>query len=384
MQIIQKLDELNQRYGIWLFYIGLVLMNIGGGWFWFTDVPPVIKLFKLQCLAIGSYFCYARIILLLRQYPIYSALSLLILAGFYWVSHNITKDAFIYLSLIPIFAARGAKIKNVLFIFIGVFISLLFVVPLFYKLGWAADIQKHTFSLVGHSWGFGTPNLLGLLLTSLLFAVLCMWQPNNKKVWITCIVGAIVIGATTLCSTAVVSVLAFPIFLYLNQKYKIRPIYWAIAPILCFFISLGLSLYYGPSLGNTTFESRFSMPYMLYEEIGLKWFGQNCNLISLRTVLKEGIDAICLDNTYLRLPIQYGIIPGIITYLLLGFNIYLIAKQRSPFFLAVALCFLLIGFSETVSLMVRLNFSLLVGLIPLSMLAKEKERKDDKGKEQND
>lgn len=362
--LLQKLDKINDKYGVWIFYAALILMTIGGYWFWFTGVPPRIPWIFAYCTLLGSKFCYLRIVLFLRRQPIYSILSLLLLAFFYYQDNYIIKDKFIYLSLLTIIAAREADSRRTLVLYIGTCVSVVITAVFFYHLGWSADIQKHTFSLAGHSWGFSNPNQFGLLLVSLTLAAIAWWQPKEEwKICMICIAGACLTGLITLCATGALSLLAFPVVHYIIKKYPLYPLLWGAMPIVCFILSIGLALYYGPSMGSTTFESRFSMSYMQYLETGIHWVGQDCHLIPLKTVLREGIDAICLDNTYLRIPLEFGIIPSFIIYGLLCYNIYLIAQKHSPILLAIALCFLLIGFCETASLRSRINFSLLFSFI---------------------
>jgi len=370
MQILQKLEAFNQKYGVWLFYIGLALMILGSDWFWFKEEPsPQILWLKSRCMRFGTYLCWARLLLMIRQHPAYTILSLILLVIFHRQGFFISNNPNFYWILLLVLAARGAQVKKTLMIYIIGLSAMVLLANLLFLASWSADIQKHTFSLAGHSWGMGNPNLLGLTLTSIFLAALTLRRPKEEwRLRATCLFVALVIGFITLCGTAVIAILALPIFYYFVKRYSIRPIYWAAVPILCLLVSICLALYYGPSMGETTFESRFSMSYLFYLENGIEWIGQNCKLVHLRTALAEDIDAICLDNLYLRIPLEYGIIPGSIVYLFLCYHTYLIAKQQSPFLLTLVLCFLLIGFTETTTLMFRLNFSFLLGVFTYNYL----------------
>lgn len=375
MLLLQKLEALNQRFGVWLFYAGLVFFFLSYRWFWQTDASPIIiKGIQHHCLTLGIYFCVIRIVLFLRKYPIYTILSLLLIASFHWLSHHVTHNYIIFWTLTLILAARDSDVKIALKIYIAILTTILVTNSILYWAGWSADIKERTQFLNGHSWGLSNPNLLGIMLLTITFAALALWQPKKgRRIWAICIATAVIVELMTLCRTAAFAILAFPIIYFLLKRFSIKPIYWTITPIICLVISVGLAFYYGPSLGETTFESRFSIPHLFYLERGIEWFGQDTSFVTHNTSLTEGISFLCLDNAYLRIPLEYGIIPGTLVYVLLCYNIYRIAKHQSLFLFAMALCFLLIGFTENSSIKTIFNFTLLMSFLPFNAIGGNRE-----------
>lgn len=352
---IEKIDE---RYGIWLVYIALIAFFINPIWFHYANFQDWQGYFVWNTERIAAYCCLLRLLLMSRRYPWYVICSLMAIAfvhrgGFF------AEDKTLYYFVIMMLASKGADFRKILSIYLGFFTFLILLdIPL-YLMGEVTDYGKHRISLVGHSWGFSNPNLLAILISTMVFCVLTLWNKNRTAaVWGICILSALIIGWMTLCMTIIVALVLFPILYQLFIKR--RPKAWQIAllPSFGLVISALLALWYGPSAGTNTFNCRFAVSAFIWKDWGISLMGQNC-LVPFTP--NGGIDpkSLILDNLFLRLPLLYGFIPALIGYILWSYSLWKIARHGSLPLLTSAVCITLCGFMEVTPLFIILNPTLL-------------------------
>lgn len=263
-------------------------------------------------------------------------------------------------SALAIAASRDVKMKTTLRIYLIIFLIVLLVIPFTCSMGWTGDIIKHKFGLTGHSWGFLNPNRYAFFLQMLVFLVFLYYRIRKTWVlWVVSYIAAAVIGWVTLSTTSVIALLLFPPLYYCLKQRSYPPVLFASIPLFLTLLSVGLSWYYGPSTGDTTFESRYSIPHLIYEQQGISLFGQDCGFITWRAALKKGVDPFYINNMYLDLIIRHGVITALIVLVFYSHYIYRMGRMNNPQILAMTICLALSGMMQQFPLYIALNFLLL-------------------------
>lgn len=359
-QILKFLEILNQKYGTLLFYTGLVLLILDIHWFWIDDMPKSLVSLARFTLILPVYLFSLRLLLLAPKYPCYfiGCLIILFVLG---ISHLNSNSSYLYLTGFAIAASRDSNYTIVLRSYLIVFLVILLAIPIFHSLGWTEDIVKHSMGLVGHSWGLYNPNRLGGFLTYLLFLFfLVKDRTSTKQILFFCLVGAIIIMLSTMSITSTLLLVLFPLLLQINQRYIINSRCWLFLPTLCFALSVGLALFFGLPEEESTFASRFSIPYLFYKQDGLSWFGQVLSShVSWRESFATGKSALYINNMYLRVILQQGILAWLIFLGFLSAISYRVGCYGSPILKAITLCTLLYGIMQSFPLYIRFDYLLL-------------------------
>lgn len=323
-------------------------------------MPRIIKTCAKvsQSVAIALWGC--RILLLSYRNPKYFLCCLIILSALYIVFRQSGSGGILY-SGMAVAASRGCNYRTVLRIYLIAFLLVLCITPIFFSLNWTTDIGKHIGTAVGHSWGLSNPNILGTLILLLtILTILNFKNLRTRQIYAICFLGAIIAGATTLSRTSVLLLMVFPFMLTIFNRYHIDPKCWMILPMAGFAVSLGLAAFYGPSHGATTFESRFSIPYLLYEKHGISCFGQKCtSIVTWHKAFKTGQEALYLNNIYLGIVLQYGILAWTIAMGFMSLLFHRIGSCNNSTIKAAAVIIFLLGFSQLYPLQLRMNFILL-------------------------
>lgn len=342
-----------------LFYTALFLFLVSYTWFWNSQIPkPIIQLRNLLFTASKILFLI-RIGLLCWKYPRYVLFCAIILTTLYLSSH-LSKSPRMLSTALVIAASRGMDLKTTLRIYLIVFLILLLMTPFACQIGWTGDLTKHKFGLTGHSWGFYNPNQYAFFIQMLVFLVFIYLRIRKTWVlWVISYVAAAVIGWGTLSVTSVFVLLLFPPVYYFLQHKSYPPILFASIPLFLTLLSVGLSLYYGPTTGDNTFESRFSIPHLIFDNHGVSLFGQDCGFIYWRQALMKGIEPLYISNLYLDLIIRHGIITALILLAFFSHYFYRMGRMNNPQLLAMSICLALSGLMQPFTLYIAFNFLLL-------------------------
>lgn len=358
MQLIKIIDYINIKYGTWLFYVALSLMLLSFYWIWTNDIPASIRHLGYLLKHVSQFLFALRIALQIHRHPRFVLLCCIIIPILY-LPIVFGGEQVLFNSGLAIAASRDSKFRITTRIFLVTYLAILIIAPILWHYGFACDIVKHKYGLVGHSWGFTNPNRYGCFLQVVLFLLLFKSKLSQvRHIAISCIIGAIIIGFITVSTTSVMILLLLPIIYYAVNKYRIKPEWYMFLPVIGIVVSIALAIYYGPSTGETTFESRFSIPYLIFRDHGLSWVGQDCNLVYWKEAFRTGQDAIYLNNMFLSFFLRDGIIPGLIALCFYTFYLYRIAQKSSPLIISFTLCFFLLAFSQEYTLNVMLSFPL--------------------------
>lgn len=182
---------------------------------------------------------------------------------------------------------------------------------------------------------------------------------RQKSFWMICWSAAILIFFCTLSLTAFIILLLIPLFEYIQKLYRIPAWNLALFPSVCLLTSILLSFYYGPSYGSTTFESRFSIPALVYQNYGLSLWGQEYGFVSNFTAWITGEQPLCVDNLYIHLFLCNGVIIALFVIIFLSHLLYLIGSWGNPLLVSSAIGVTLSGMMETIPIDVIVNFMLL-------------------------
>jgi len=357
---LQKLDQFNDKYGEWIFYMGLFLMIVGKYWFSFgDDCPHEIVVLRKLLLNTGILLLIVRILLFVRKYPLY-VFCCIILYPIFKLSYSLSNWYVILYSFIIIAASRDANIKNILRVFLAAFCIILISGPLLYSVGWLSDITKQRLDYRAHSFGFTSPNTLACLIQMLALLVLLYGNIKQTKIiWIVCWATALLIGILTLGISSAVILILIPIIYLCLKHYSFPAWILALLPWCFLLMSIALAYYYGPSYGENTFESRFSIPALVYQNHGLSLFGQEYGYVSFTQEWETGIRSLCVDNVYMHIVLCEGVMIALLVLLFLSHYFYRIGRMGQPLLTASAIGLGLFGLMEYITLDASFNFLLL-------------------------
>ena len=353
------IETVDRKYGAWVFYVALVLMLTSTSWFWLDEIPGEIRLISKRFLQLGQTLCCLRIALLSWKYPRYVILCAVIIPLVYY-SYLLSHGNMLIKTVMFVAASRDADIKVILRIYLVIFLTMLFLGPATLLLDWSADIVKHKYNHVGHSYGFYNPNRYAYLMQMLILLVIHILH-IRRFLWvaIVCWISAVVVGWMTLSTTSVIVLLFFPLAYYWLKHHTVPSLWLALFPLLLTVLSIGLAFYFGPSTGESTFASRFSIPYLLFERHGLSWLGQDCGIVTWEKAFREGVEPIYFNNLYLSLFVKNGVIVAFLILVLYGLYLYRMGRLHNPLLLAMALCLAISGLMQLFPLNIMLDFLLM-------------------------
>lgn len=357
---LRHFDRINDKYGAWLFYIGLFLMIVC--YYWFStseEMPKDYFILRKAIFNISKSLLILRTLLFVRRYPRYVLLCIAIYPilklSAYLCGWNVLTTSFIIIA-----ASKDTDIKQSLRIYVIAFVLVLLAAPISWSIGWTEEVIKHKFGLIGHSLGFSNPNTLAALMQMLALLALCFWNVHKTSViWITCWATALFVGLLTLSMTSVVILLLAPVLYYFIKKQPVPAWSLTLLPWLFLLASIILSCYYGPSYGETTFESRFSISALVYQNHGLSLFGQEYGFTSFAKALKTGTHPLCIDNAYMHLVLCDGIVVALLVLVFFSHLFFKIGKNGQPLLITYAILIALSGMMEYAMLKTIINFLLL-------------------------
>ncbi len=352
-------ETTDKRYGTWLFYTALGLFLLSFSWLWPFNLPFAVTPLTGWLVTIAQALCCLRIALFGWKHPRY-VLACAVVILFLQCSSHLSHEKNILYTFMVVAASRGVSIKPLLKIYLVAFIIVLCLVPILYAMGWSSDIVKHKWGMTGHSWGFINPNRLAFLMQMLVFLVLILFRASKTAVvWAVCWTAAALVGWITLSMTSVVVLLITPLLFYGFRHYTCPPMALAAVPLLLTLLSIALAFAYGPSTGSTTFESRFSIPSMVFQSDGLSLMGHEGHFVSSWVAIRKGVEPFYMNNLYLSLVIRNGVLTTILTLTLYGHYLYRMARLRQPLILAMAVSVAVSGLMQMFALYIALNFLLL-------------------------
>ena len=350
-------DPDRQRSFLWLFYAGFVLILLGESILLPTELTPVF-LSQIGSILhwLGAGLLLLRIATLLPAYPRYTLTCICLLVAFrasFFLADPISPK--LYVMALVMAASHGSDMKVNLRLFLAYLVLFLLALPAAYLLGWAGNLVKHIGSLQGSSFGFKSPNSLAAFLALAVSVGLYLTKERRwAVVFAVCWSAAALTFLLTLSRSQVLLLLVLPVLHLFLQKFRPKPWLLAALPFACLALSVLLAIHYGPGYGTNTFESRFSIPAMVYEKYGLSPFGQECGL---RNWFKGVYPyRLAIDNGYLAIFLCRGVFIGVAALAVMAHLLYLVGKKGDALLTAMTCCMTVLGMMEGIPFFVKFSF----------------------------
>ena len=237
-------------------------------------------------------------------------------------------------------------------------ILFIFVIIMYY-LGMTNNFLSYrSDGFIRSSMGFANPNTAGLFLMTL-FADYCYLRFNhmNLKDYLLIILGIIIIKYTCDSRTNEIALILLLVLNILLTKVPFKGILRKALKYLIFFIPIGIlamSLflsyqYNGQGIYqklNHSLSSRLSFSHYYVTHYDYTLFGQKIIRVNSREAKEKNIERYILDNSYLSLIINFGILPTI-GFMYLIFATYFTAyREKNLAIISLIIVFFIIGFFE--------------------------------------
>lgn len=361
-RLLDRLKRLEASIGPILFYIALALSFLSPEWFWDSAIPSYLKdTWPIVPQTVRA-LCGIRLLLMAVRHPRYVVPCALILAVFALCFYQ-CGDKLLFMTALLAFSARDVSCRTIVRICIVALLLIVITAFVSHSLGTTGDLVKHRFGIVGHSFGTVNPNCLATL--GFLLAAQSAWllQVHDWRLLLAvCWPMSLLLAWLTLSLTIVSVLLGLPFVFYGISHYRLSHRWCYAMPWLGLGLSLLLMFIFGPSMGDNTFQSRFSMAGLAIQQSGLSFFGQDYGHIDWMQAVKAGVEPFCIDNIYLRLLIYYGVVPMVLSLLLLGGSLVRLAQRGDVLLFSLALVMLLAGMMEAFPLKATMNFVLLCAM----------------------
>ena len=312
---------------------------------WVLSLLECVKNWKRGILCLPLCFLYSAIVIPGRGiylveivlFAILSNLSTRKAAGYTWLITH-----FVYLGILITFLHRGL-VEDVIMMNYKTFLPV----------------------EMGHSFGMGHPNGIGILILSSTLAGWFLIKP--KKWWITLILFELMAMITlfiSLSRTSSILLAVFPFIVLFTQgtfrimenRKRTRILLFAVLPVLMVIITLLLGVYGDRLPGlDSNFTWRFS-DYNAVQTMGLTPWGHE----SLREY------GYYLDNLYLWMLMYCGVIPFVLMMLYYIFMQAYLAKKGQQEMLAITATYLIYGLMENAGAYLAFFF------VPVLMFSTEK------------
>lgn len=328
-----------------LFCFGIVFMFLTYDWVEPTHMANEIKVWQKIFGVISLCLLSFRIILTSQSKPLI-LLSYFCLLFFGFCHYSLTGITDLLFLIAAVFSAINVRKRSIIGIYWCCFILVILSGVVLYLLGESQDVLTHEYGIVGHSWGLSNPNTLGTILFMLVVATILYFNiQRTYAIIIICWVLSIVAILVTLCKTTAILLFLFPFILLFvkNKGRRYDSKFYALLPFGGLFLSVLLSAYFGASQGATTFESRFSIPWLLYAQNGLNYLG--CSQLTLP-----------VDNAFWNVFFRYGCFLGVLVLIFDSHNLFKIARTNDYILITASVCLFLLGFMERCPMTIYYNF----------------------------
>lgn len=339
----------------WLFYAGFLLFLLAAMPFSPTE-PARAAVTRISTVLgrLGGALLALRIVLMLPRHPRYTIACICLLAVFRF-SYDLGGTRNLFYTALAVAASRDTDLKLSLQLFLAYLVFFLAACPASFALDWTDDVVTHARQLLGHGFGFSNPNMLALFISMTVFLGLHLSRERRPAaIWIICWSAAALTYILTLSLTQALMLLAMPALCLFFRRAGVKPLLLSALPVVCLVLSVILSCLYGPGLGSNSFESRFSIAALVYQENGLSLFGQDCGLIGWFDGSYPS--DLPLDNAYLRLFLCDGLVAGLVGMAFLTHLCFLVGKKGDALLSAITCCIVAAGMMEPIPFNIRLSF----------------------------
>ena len=347
----------NERFGPWLFYVGFAMVLLGVNYLWLSDTAPQgFNTFRKLVSQVGRDLLYLRLLLMFARHPRF-VVGYLVLRLYLAFTIASGGDHAVNVAALAIAASRDTDLRITLRIYAYTFVFFILSALALYSVGWADDITRERWDQTGHSWGLSNPGYLAYLLLALTMLWLLLGQERPlKRVATVCIGMSVLAFVLTFRLSESICLLLVALGYAVLLKKTTLSRWLVVVPVACLLLSVALACWYGPGYGSTSFESRFSIPRMIFDRDGLTFFGQDCGLVNYRKAWKHNITPLALDNAYLRLFLRNGILVAVVVMSFWTCLFWKISRMGKPLVASFAFAMSMEAFMESLVLGVNYNF----------------------------
>ena len=295
----------------YLFYFSYTLILV----YYLANMVYIVKPIR----NLLPYFSAIMLIFLIaiqsNKYKLKSILLILSISVVLLFSYNITGDSIFILAFLLIIASKNIDFNEFLSFDAKIKIILIFVIIVAYKLGLAETIIKYRADgVVRNSLGFGHPNVLGGVLLSVCCEISYLKYKKHSFLKILFFAISIIICEFVCDSRSTeICILLLIILNYVYPLFENNKIIRKVLPFT-FIILLLVSYYTGNAYGthnslvmklDSIFSDRIRSIYLFLQNYNINLLG---NYLEYYGMWGERSSLTVLDNAYMRLLIEYGII----------------------------------------------------------------------------
>ena len=366
------MDEKRSKISRALFYLSLILAEIG----WMFVKVNIISKYCGTLIDIAIIILIACCLLQSRTYSVKSIIAIIGLIIMFSASAFVCGSKTLLLLLLFCLAGKNVGIDDIIRKNWKIMTFLIIIVLFFYFVGATGVYYMYRDDgTIRSSMGFSHPNAFGAYLFAAFSQYLYSNYDKSKKKWSFILIGFVLAIITAICSDSRGSSLSYLLLLLIitiMAKYRNginkcgRLMKTAIIsfPILLLILSLGIAFSYDSSNPfmnkmNSLLTYRISSASYIVKKYDARMFGQELELVSSEESQGTGKSALVLDNAYVKLIYQYGILATAAFVLLYCMAIKEAFKDEKWLIVAMLLMFAIRGMTENVMFSIYGNIFLL-------------------------
>lgn len=348
------MHKITIKPGYVLFFIGLLFFECANFFVNVSFLSSYLRILKAISFVILT--CSGIIINMNEKNLSSKNIVILIILFFISIiSFYITKSTMFIEILLVSFNVIGMKFDKVIKMDLIIKVFVILFVVLMNKLGYANSefIVTRDGDFVRNSYGFYHPNTFGMILMMTFFEFIYLRRKKiNYKDYIIAIILLLFIKFTCDTRTVIYCILFYMIFLLIkNQlsfKSKIINVIKDNLYLILLFISIGLTILYMNNYQiaiqlNQFMSNRLYLQAFFFDFYDINFIGNNIDYV--RT----------LDNGYIKIILNYGIIITIVVAIIFNFNLKKSTKFQEKELILLFLVILLFSLSESFMLYIYNN-----------------------------
>ena len=363
MNTIKRKVNLNKL----IFYIAYILMLI----YYMGSNIVILSNIKGYIIKFSYILLFIDCITHFTKYKVKSLILIFICIVVSFISWRISGSGDIAILILFITSAKNIEFNNLIKFDIKIKSILLCVVLVAYILG-MTDVyyMYRTDGTIRSSMGFSHPNIFA----TYVFSICCEYvylNYKNMKLYkvILLIIISFIITYFSDSRTAQFAIIILALIWYINNKFNIFK-YKVINKILTIMFIILTGVSYGTGMlyaqGNKIIEitdelltGRIKCIYYFINKYDINLLGNELELIGTREALEYNTSAKILDNSYIKILLQFGIVNYVLFVLLLYYGIKRAIKEKNYALCLIFLIYFIYGISENALYLIRYNIFLL-------------------------
>ena len=365
------MNRLNKINSGTLFYIALVLFEI-------SSMFAYVNFFQNKCnffANMSMIFLFLCCFLQSKKYSIKSLIIIVFLIFIFSISSITIDDNRFLLLLLFCLACKNMKLKDVLnFNWKCQFIFFIIVI-IFYYLGMTDNYYMYRDDgTIRSSMGFSHPNTFGIYV----FSIVCQFiYCNYKKIKLAHLTPIIALSILIVFkfsdsrSSAYSLIIIFLFTVFLKGRKKINNQNSFInsklffIPLILLIFSLVVSYNYSDDNKfmrnmNSVLSGRISASHRIMNEYDIKLFGQKLNLVSTKDAIKYHKNPLIIDNSYVKLMYQYGIVISAFFLTFYCIAIKKAIKKRNYILACMLIIYAIRGLTENIMFNIYGNYFIIL------------------------